>query len=146
MFNLRVRIPGNKLWTTFDLVAIQDYSNIEINLLRPLQGSSIPASKQVLLEKKALENLNVPIGSELEFQLANGTLKKMTVAGIVQDQTSGAGDFLAPPLAFISMDTLKYLARVVSPGGYTADDAVIKHAKSQSYSFSGRKQVVVGED
>ena len=43
-------------------------------------------------------------------------------------------------------DTLKYLARVVSPGGYTADDAVIKHAKSQSYSFSGRKQVVVGED
>ena len=111
VFNLRVRIPGNKLWTTFDLVAIQDYSNIEINLLRPLQGSSIPASKQVLLEKKALENLNVPIGSELEFQLANGTLKKMTVAGIVQDQTSGAGDFLAPPLAFISMDTLKYLAQ-----------------------------------
>jgi len=111
VFNLRVRIPGNKLWTTFDLVAIQDYSKIEINLLKPLQGSSTPASKQVLLEKKALENLNVPIGSELEFQLADGTLKKLTVAGIVQDQTSGAGDFLAPPLAFISMETLKFLAQ-----------------------------------
>ena len=111
VFNLRVRIPGNKLWTTLDLVAIQDYSKIEINLLRPLEGSSIPSLKQVLLEKKALENLNIPIGSELELQLADGTLKKLTVAGIVQDQTSGAGDFLAPPIAFISMDTLKYLAQ-----------------------------------
>jgi len=111
VFNLRVRIPGDKLWTTLDLVAIQDYSNIEINLLRPIEGSSIPASKQVLLEKKALENLNVPIGNELEFQLADGTLKKLTVTGVVQDQTSGAGDFLAPPMAFISMDTLKYLAQ-----------------------------------
>jgi putative ABC transport system permease protein len=111
VFNLRVRIPGNKIWTTLDLVAIQDYNKIEINLLQPMQGSSNPAIKQVLLEKKALENLNVPIGSELEFQLADGTLKKLTVAGIVQDQTSGAGDFLAPPIAFISMDTLKYLAQ-----------------------------------
>lgn len=41
-------------------------------------------------------------------------------------------------------DTIKYLARVVSPGEYTADDAVIKHAKSQAYAFSGRKQVVIG--
>ena len=111
VFNLRVRIPGDNVWTTLDLVAIQDYSNIQINLLRPIQGSSTPSSKHVLLEKKALENLNVPIGSQLEFQLADGTLKKLTVAGIVQDQTSGAGDFLAPPMAFISMDTLKYLAQ-----------------------------------
>lgn len=111
VFNLRVRIPGDKLWTTLDLVAIPDYSKIEINLLHPIEGSSTPYSKQVLLEKKALENLNVPIGSELEFQLADGTLKNLTVSGIVQDQTSGAGDFLAPPIAFISMDTLKFLAQ-----------------------------------
>jgi len=111
VFNLRVRIPGNKLWTTLDLVAIPDYSKIDINLLHPIEGSTAPTSKQVLLEKKSLENLNVPIGSELEFQLADGTLKKLVVAGIVQDQTSGAGDFLAPPIAFISMDTLKFLAQ-----------------------------------
>jgi putative ABC transport system permease protein len=111
VFNLRVRIPGSNQWTTLDLVAIQDYSQITVNLLHPIEGSSIPVSKQVLLEKKALENLNVPIGSELEFQLADGTLKRMTVAGVVQDQTTAAGDFLAPPLAFISMDTLPFLAQ-----------------------------------
>lgn len=109
IFNLRVRIPGSNVWTTLDLVAIQDYNNIQINLLNPMEGSKTPGLKQVLLEKKALENLNVPIGSVLEFQLADGTLKDLTVAGIVQDQTTGAGDFLAPPIAFISMDTLQFL-------------------------------------
>jgi putative ABC transport system permease protein len=111
VFNLRVRIPGSQLWTTLDLVAIEDYNNIQINLLHRLQGEIVPASKQVLLEKKAQENLNVPVGSKLEFQLADGSLKELEVAGVVQDQTSGAGDFLAPPLAFISMDTLKFLAQ-----------------------------------
>jgi len=111
VFNLRVRIPNDNHWTTLDLVAIQDYKNIDINLLRPIKGETSPGSRQVLLEKKALENLNVPLGSELEFQLADGTLKRMKVTGVVQDQTSGAGDFLAPPMAFISMDTLKFLAQ-----------------------------------
>ena len=111
VFNLRVRVPGTNNWTTLDLFAIQDYNKIGINLVRPIEGKSAPGFKQVLLEKKALENLNVPPGSDLEFQLADGTLKTMTVAGVVQDQTSGAGDFLAPPMAFISMDTLKFLAQ-----------------------------------
>lgn len=43
-------------------------------------------------------------------------------------------------------DTIRYYARVVSPGNYTADNAVIKHAKSQVYSFSGRKSVEIGVD
>jgi len=43
-------------------------------------------------------------------------------------------------------DTIRYYARVVSPGTYTADDAVVKHAKSQVYSFSGRKSVDIGVD
>ena len=111
VFNLRVRRPGSNQWTTLDLVAIQDYEKISINLLHPIQGATVPGPKEVLLEKKALENLNVPINSELIFQLADGTLKQMTVTGFVQDQTTGAGDFLSPPLAFISMDTLKFLAQ-----------------------------------
>lgn len=43
-------------------------------------------------------------------------------------------------------DTISYYARVVSTGSYTADDAVVKHVKSQACSFSGRKTVEIGED
>lgn len=111
VFNVRVRVPGSNQWSTLDLVAIPDYRKVRINLLRPIRGASIPAKKQVVLEKKSLENLDVPTGSQLEFQLADGTLKTLTVAGVVQDQAGGAGDFLAPPSAFISMDTLDYLSQ-----------------------------------
>ena len=107
-FNVRTRIPGGE-WINLDLVAINKFSDIKINLLLPLQGNPIPADKQVILESKALKDLSVNVGDDLEFQLPNGKIKTMTVVGIVQDQTTGAGDFLAPPLGYVTLDTLPWL-------------------------------------
>jgi len=109
-FSIRTRIPGGE-WTNLDLVAINDFTDTHINLLLPVQGSPIPADKQVILESKALNDLSVNVGDPLEFQLSNGNVKTMTVVGIVQDQTTGAGDFLAPPLAYVSRDTLPWLGQ-----------------------------------
>ena len=44
-----------------------------------------------------------------QFRLADGTTKKLKVVGIVQDASTGADDFLAPPFAFTVMDTLQTL-------------------------------------
>ena len=109
-FSVRTRIPDGE-WTNLDLVAIKDFTDIQINLLLPLQGNPIPADKQVLLESKALDELSVLVGDELEFQLPNGNVKVMTVVGIVQDQTTGAGDFLAPPLGYVTHNTLPWLGQ-----------------------------------
>jgi putative ABC transport system permease protein len=108
--SLRVRIPGGE-WTNLDLVAINDFENQKINLLLPLQGNPIPLDKQVVLEKKALNDLAVKVGDELEFQLPNGMVKSMKVAGVVQDQTTGAGDFLGSPLGYITYNTLPWLGQ-----------------------------------
>jgi putative ABC transport system permease protein len=109
-FSVRVRIPGGE-WTNLDLVAINDFTNNHVNLLLPIEGNPYPANKQVLLEKKALADLSVQVGDDLEFQLPNGKIKTMAVAGIVQDQTTGAGDFLAPPLSYVTRDTLPWLGQ-----------------------------------
>jgi putative ABC transport system permease protein len=111
IFAVRARIPGSKQWSTLDLVAIDNFKKVNINLLRPISGASIPGKKQVLLEKKALATFNVQNGSMLEFELPNGTIKSMPVMGVVQDQTTGAGDFLAPPFAYINTDTLTFLGQ-----------------------------------
>jgi putative ABC transport system permease protein len=108
--SVRVRIPGGE-WTNLDLVAINDFNDTQVNLLLPIEGNPLPADKQVLLEKKALDDLSVQVGDDLEFQLPNGKIKSMTVAGIVQDQTTGAGDFLAPPLSYVTRDTLPWLGQ-----------------------------------
>ena len=61
------------------------------------------------MEKDALKKLNVAVGDNLIFELPDGTLKELKVVGIVQDVSTGAGDFLAPPFAYIAMKTLPTL-------------------------------------
>jgi putative ABC transport system permease protein len=110
IFSASVRLPGSD-WHNIDLVAIKDFSDTNINLLVPVQGNPIPENKQVLLESQVLDELSVKVGDILEFQLPNGSIKSMTVAGIVQDQTTAAGDFLSPPLSYITIDTLPWLGQ-----------------------------------
>ena len=109
VFTMRVREPGSSKWVTLNIVAIEDYSTTKINVLRPQSGTNRPGKNQVLLERKALGDLNVGVGDTLEFELDNGTIKTMPVVGIVQDPSTGAGDFLAQPFAYITTSTLSYL-------------------------------------
>jgi putative ABC transport system permease protein len=109
-FSVRTRIPSGE-WTNLNLVAISNFNDFHINQLLPLQGNPVPADKQVILERKALNDLAVKVGDSLEYQLPNGNIKTMTVVGVVQDQTTGAGDFLAPPLGYITLDTLPWLGQ-----------------------------------
>ncbi len=126
VFNMRVRLPGTDKWTTLDMIAFQDFDRNEINLLTPVQGTVLPKKREILLEAKALQDLDVGVGSLLEFQLPDGSTKTLPVAGIVQDTAAGAGDFLARPYGYLTMNTLPYLGQpelynraliVVSEGG-----------------------------
>ncbi len=111
VFNIRVRVPGTSKWTTLDLTAFESFEDNSINLLTPVDGESIPRKREVVLEQRALENLDVALGGVLEFQLPDGSTKTLPVVGVVQDTASGAGDFLAEPFAYITMDTLQYLGQ-----------------------------------
>ncbi len=106
--NVRARV-GNNPWVSLDLIAQSEFEDSQINLTLPVEGAKVPGDKQVLLEKDTLEDLPVQVGQEVEFQLADGTLRTMPVAGIVQDQSTGAGDFLGAPLGFVTFDTLEWL-------------------------------------
>jgi putative ABC transport system permease protein len=111
VFNIRVRVPGTEKWTTLDMTAFESFEDNTINLLKPIEGATAPKKREVLLEKDALENLNVDVGGLLEFQLPDGSTKTLPVVGIVQDTAAGAGDFLADPFAYITLDTLQYLGQ-----------------------------------
>jgi putative ABC transport system permease protein len=106
---LRARLSGSSQWTALNVVAIDDFAKLKINLLTPISGTARPGKNQVLLERKTLQTLAATVGSTLEFQLDNGTIKTMRVVGIVQDPATGAGDFLAQPFVYITTSTLSYL-------------------------------------
>ncbi len=109
--NMRVRVPGTEKWTTLDVTAFESFEDNTINLLKPIEGAAVPGKREILLEADALLDLNVGLGGLLEFQLPDGSTKLMPVVGVVQDTAAGAGDFLADPFAYITMDTLQYLGQ-----------------------------------
>lgn len=109
VFSARVRVPGTTAWKVLDLVALDDFEGQRINRLSLVEGAPAAAKQQILLEHKALEEIDASVGGELEVQLPDGGVRRLHVSGIVQDQTTGAGDFLAPPFAFIHTDSLAFL-------------------------------------
>lgn len=111
VFNMRVRVPGTEKWTTLDMTAFESFEDNAINLLVPVAGVTVPQKREVLLEKAALPDLAVRPGAQLEFQLPDGSNKILPVVGIVQDTAAGAGDFLAAPFGYVTMDTLQYLGQ-----------------------------------
>lgn len=109
VFNIRVRVPGTEKWTTLDMTAFESFEDNSINLLEPIEGATAPGKREVMLEMDALLKLDIGLGGLLEFQLPDGSTRTLPVVGIVQDTAAGAGDFLADPFAYITMDTLQYL-------------------------------------
>ena len=111
VFNMRVRVPGTEKWTTLDMIAFKDFEKNSINLLTPVEGLRVPEKRQVLLEQDVLQHIDTGTGQQLEFQLPDGSTKTLPVVGIVQDTAASAGDFLASPSAYTSMDTLQTLGQ-----------------------------------
>jgi putative ABC transport system permease protein len=111
VFNMRVRVPGSGKWTALDMIAFDDFEKNSIDLLTLVDGQNMPKKRQVLLEQDALQHINTGVGGLLEFQLPDGSTKTLPVVGVVQDTAAGAGDFLASPSGYITMDTLEYLGQ-----------------------------------
>jgi putative ABC transport system permease protein len=109
VMNIRVRAENSSTWMTLNVIAFDDFSKNRIDLLTPYEGQSAPGKKQVVLEKDALNDLNVQVGDQLVFELADGTTKSLPVVGVVKDPTTGAGDFLAQPFAYVTMSTVPVL-------------------------------------
>ncbi len=96
-------------WTTIDLLANADFAGSQINLGRTLQGVPFPADRPLVLEKKALNDLDVAVGDLVEVELSDGTIRQLPVVGIILDQTTSAGDFLANPIGYVTFDSLPWL-------------------------------------
>ncbi|MGD8402643.1 MAG: FtsX-like permease family protein [Anaerolineales bacterium] len=104
--NMRVREMDREKWTTLDIIAVEDFDENKVNLLNLISGQIKPGKDEVILERDALDDLDIQVGQELLFELPDGTTKSLRVVGIVLDPSTGADDFLAPPFAYVTMDTL----------------------------------------
>jgi putative ABC transport system permease protein len=107
--NFRIRTLDNDKWVSIDVVAINDFATNNINLLAPILGKSLAGKDEVLLEKDTLKSLDVKVGDKVAFEMPDGSIKTLPVVGIVQSASTGAGDFLSPPFAYVKMSTMPTL-------------------------------------
>lgn len=111
LFNLRIRPQGESSWTVVNVVAVDDFEEIEVNLLQPYSGAAEAGENQILLEYDVLKDLKISPGEVLEIQLRDESIKEVTVAGVVRDASTGAIDFLSPPLAYITREELGFFGQ-----------------------------------
>jgi putative ABC transport system permease protein len=107
--NFRVRTADSDKWVSIDIIAMDDFTKNNVNLLVPVEGASQADKNQILLEKDTLNHINAKVGDTLVIEMPDGSTKTMPVVGVVQDTSTGAGDFLSPPLAYVKMSTMPTL-------------------------------------
>lgn len=96
-------------WDKLSLIAIPDFEKSQINQMVPVAGRTVPARKEVVLEKKTLEALGVQLGDTLEIELHDGTRQVLEVVGIVMDPALGFGAFMGERSGYIARQTLGWV-------------------------------------
>lgn len=113
--NLRLR-TANSEWKPISIKALmlEDMQEQSINQVMLVQGSWPPAEKEIVLEVNKLADTGASLGDELEIKLPSGTIRKLRLVGVVQDQTLGSssgegGFFLAPIQGYVTTGSLDWL-------------------------------------
>ena len=104
---------GPQAWDTLTLVAVR-YADLQIYRHLPMQGTPIPADRQVVLEHKSLARLGARVSEAIEVELPDGTLRQLPIAGAIQDQSDVYGSILGDLRGYITYDTLEWLHQPLS--------------------------------
>ena len=130
--SLRISQDGGETWRSLQVIAIDNFDESEIFLRTSIDGKTVPADKEILLEARTLEKIDAAVGETLTIQLASGALREVEISGLVQDQAIRGGPN-APPVAYITMDTLIWLGQqpsfnllMATVSGDTQDSAHIE--------------------
>ena len=92
-----------------ELVAIPDFSRMEVDTLTPLAGKWPPDKREVILERLALDYLDVQIGDTLTVELDNGVLKELTVVGTAHNPQELSPDILNSTSGYVTPETMDSL-------------------------------------
>ncbi len=91
------------------IISIPNINDIQIDKLRLEQGSPTLRSREVYLERQEASKLGYKTGDTIQFLLADGTRRDLSIAGIVQDVTGGSFIFSGQASAYTDPRTLVWL-------------------------------------
>ncbi len=107
---MRISHDDGVTWRNLDVIAVDDFAASKIYLRGAIAGSSTPDDKEMLLEARILDQLDVAVGDDFLIQLPSGTQREVPLVGLVRDP-SVAGGPDAAAVIYITMGTLEWLGQ-----------------------------------
>jgi putative ABC transport system permease protein len=99
--------PGR--WLPVSLFVVDDFRNLRIETIAPVEGAWPPPVGTLLIESTAMPVLNVATGSTLELQLPSGGVRSVQISGVVSDAALAPAWQEQRGYAYISRATLAEL-------------------------------------
>ncbi len=107
--SLRYKVNPSDDWQTLSLTAADDLDLSEIRKAFPEQGEWPPSKQAVVVERTALEIMEVEVGDTIIIQTAEGKEKMMDIGGTVHSQNGPPASLTGQAEGFINLNTLEWL-------------------------------------
>ena len=104
------RIKIGDEWRAIKIVALPDFTDMEIDKISPISGDWPPAEHALLIERSSIGAAGVAVGDTLLLETPNGKQQEMEVGGTVHDLTIVSGELLSQVIfGYVSMETAVWL-------------------------------------
>ncbi|MGB0386101.1 MAG: ABC transporter permease [Ardenticatenaceae bacterium] len=139
--NVRLKV-GQKQWRRLQLVAIPDYEDIRLNIVRPEDGMWPPPEREVLIERSALADARAKVGDVLLIETPDGTRRELPIAGTAHDNT-----YLGPLFTggiirgFVTFETLSWLGQ---PQNFNQLHLVVTEEANEANKANNNKEQIAG--
>ena len=97
---------GDENWQNLTLIGVSDFAN-DINLLIPIEGTQFPGEDEVIVSQNMMYITGFHVGDSIEIELPDGSNHRLTVVGLVTDQTTSKPDPNSTNNAYITLKTLR---------------------------------------
>ncbi len=108
-FTVRVEV-GPDQWKNLQLVAIGDFDDMRMDMIRPQgNGAWPPPEHELSVERASLAFINGTVGATIRIELTDGKKRDMRVAGLAHDVNQMPAAFSNVGYGYITLDTLEWL-------------------------------------
>jgi len=96
---------------SIQIYQVENLENRKIDVFEPaIPGEALSLGRhEILLERSALPALGVKTGDHLRVKLYDGTVRELTVSGIVHDVTQPPAAFTNMAIGYVNTDTMAWL-------------------------------------
>lgn len=100
---------GPNEWVNTQLVAIPDFNDMRVSIVKPESGAWPPGKHEILVERSALRTIKANVGDTVTIKTPSGKIRQVKIAGLTHDMQGSLYVLGGLGYGHINMDMLEWL-------------------------------------